>query len=187
MKPELMPTSPLRDQADALLRRIAADTGALAELQGKLAEAVRLVSEVFTADIEARQLSLSSDEAMLRQLALDHLDDFFPEIQEDKDGNNLRRDQANLPSGTLQLKITVRIKQARSVLKKLLDLGLSGENFLKRTVSVNWDSLKDQSDADLVELGTERITETDIAFQLPETAGNKSATKTTPKGKKKAE
>jgi hypothetical protein len=156
VKPELMPTSPIRDEADRLLRILAADTAALAAQQEKLAEAVRLVSEVFEADIANKQRSIADAAAALRKLALDHQDEFFP----------AGRDLATLPSGVIQLKITTRVKQARSVLKRLLELGM--EKFLKRSVSVNWDAMKYLSDAELGGLGTERITETDISFQLPE-------------------
>jgi phage host-nuclease inhibitor protein Gam len=74
-------------------------------------------------------------------------------------------DRADLPSGSVMLKVEKRVKQIKGMLEKLKAFGLAFAIKSAKEV-VNWDVVNRMDDATLKSLGTERVEAEMFSYEL---------------------
>ena len=151
---KLYPT-PAHEVADGFLEEIARLEKRLRLTQEAFERQLEKIKQAYYPLIEEFKAKLREKEAALKKFAKKARLDLFSEGE-----------RCELPHGALLLTLSMRVKRARGVLKKLEELGW--EEAIVVSKKVNWDVLEQWPDEKLVACGTERVPKEEIEYELKE-------------------
>lgn len=143
-----------RDKADRCLRDIAVCQGLLQEIQRQAEAEMAAVRSKYEPRIQNMTGSIAANEAELKHLTKKHRAEILAGA-----------DRADLPSGSVMLKIELRVKRARDMLARLLAAGL--ESAIKRPKPVvDWDAVDKLDTATLTRLNAEKKRTEHFSYEL---------------------
>jgi len=135
--------TPIEARVDELLSRLGAQETELNRVSGRMESEMAAIRAAYTLPMAKAQQAVSGLTEELESLVKTYRAAILS-----------GRDRADLPNGSVMLKIEIRVKRIRDMLDRL-EVARRTE-LIKIAKSVDWDSVEKLTDAELAVLGTKR-------------------------------